>query len=211
MNVLVFGTADHTSRAVVAEMLAADHEVTAVFPPGTRVAPPHERLNVVDGHVTDPSVVDEAVEGKDAVVSVVGVTSRRPTTLYSEAAANIVEALEGGEPRRVVCLSSSRIDADGPGLSLARRIYTNLIIHRRYRNVLNDMARMEHELRLSDLDWTMIRPATVIPGRARGVHRTAVGGHVPPGRAVTTGDLGRYLATHLDDPATHRAVVEIAA
>jgi putative NADH-flavin reductase len=213
VKVLVFGTADHTSRAVVGAALAAGHAVTAVFPTGTSVTP-HERLEVVHGDATDQSLVDSLVPGSDAVLSVVGVGHRGPTTLYSEAAANIVQALDGAEgagTRRVVCVSSARVDADGPGLSGPRRIYTKLIIHRRYRNPLNDMERMENELRRSDLDWTVVRPATLRPGPAGSGYRSTVNGHVPNGSALTTGDLGHYLAAALDDPATYRAVVELAA
>jgi putative NADH-flavin reductase len=211
MKVLVFGTADETSRAVVAEALDAGHEVTAVFPAGTDVGLDHDRLEVLDGDVTDQSFVDKAVLGKDAVVSTVGVTTRRPTTLHSEATANIVEAVRGTEPRRVVCVSSSHVDADGPGLSPLRRLYTKLIIHRRYRNTLNDMTRMENELLRSGLDWTVVRPTPLRPGRSTGRYRVAVDGHVPGGRPLPTGDLGRYVATHLDDPTTYGTVVEVAA
>jgi putative NADH-flavin reductase len=214
MRVLVLGANNATGRAVVANALQAGHQVTAVVPRGGVVTPPHERLAVVVGDVTDQSFVDSAVPGQDAVVSVVGVTSRRPTTLYSEAAANVVAALEkagqDGEPCRVLCLSSSQLDADGPGLSLARRVYRKLVIHRRYRNILNDMERMESELSRSDLDWTVVRPAPLSHGPAAGRYRTAVGGRVPDGRALSIGDLGHYLANHIDDPATHRSVVELA-
>jgi putative NADH-flavin reductase len=211
MKVLVFGASDATGRAVVTQALEAGHEVTAVAPAGAVVAPAHERLEIVEGDVTDQPLVDKAVLGQDAVLSVVGVSGRRPATLYSEAAANIVEALEKADPRRVLCLSSNRVEADGPGLTPGGRLYRKLIVHRRYRNPLNDMSRMENELERSDLDWTVVRPATLTDGPATGAYRTAIGGrHVPHGRTLSTGDLGHYLANHLDDPATYRTIVELA-
>ena len=211
----MLGAASETGRAVVEKALAAGHQVTAAVPRGGQLRPGHERLAVLVGDVTDQSFVDDAVRGQDAVVSVVRAKTRRPTTVYSEVAANIVAALEkateNAEPGRVVCLSSSEVDADGPGLSLVRRIYRKLVIHRRYRNVLNDMSRMEDELRRSDLDWTVLRPARLRHGPATGRYRTAIGARVPDGRALfSTGDLGHYLATRLDDPATYRNVVELA-
>jgi len=210
MKVLVFDTGDDAGRAVIAEALDAGHEVTAVVEEGRGVATSHERLEVLPGDVTDRSFVDKAVLGKDAVVSVQAVTHRRPVTLFSDAAANIVEALEAAGPRRVVCVSSNEVDPDGPGVSLLKRFYVKLIIHRRYRNKINDLERMEAELERTALDWTVLRPAKTTAGPATGQVRTANGGHVPGAGRLTTGDLGRYIATHLDDPTTYRSVIELA-
>jgi putative NADH-flavin reductase len=214
MKVLVLGAVSETGRAVVEKALAAGHQVTAAVPRGGQLTPGHERLTVLVGDPADQSFVDTVVRGQEAVVSVVGVNSRRPTTVYSETAANVVAALEKAveqaKPGRVVCLSSSEVDADGPGLSLFHRTYRKLIIHRRYRNLLNDMSRMEDELRRSDLDWTVLRPARLRHGPSTGRYRTAIGARVPDGRALFTGDLGHYLATRLDDRATYRNVVELA-
>jgi putative NADH-flavin reductase len=211
MKVLLFGAAEETGRLIAEALLAAGHEVTAFVAAGRRPVRDHERLEVVDGDPADQAVVDKAVLGKDCVVSAAGVTHRRPTTVYSDLAAAAVHAMAAAGPRRIICLSSSRVDADGPGLGLARRVYLKLIIHRRCRNTLTDMERMEDELRGSDLDWTVLRPAPLTDRSLAGRLRTATAAHVPHARPLSRAELAGFVVDHLDDAATYRTVIEIAS
>jgi putative NADH-flavin reductase len=214
MKVLVVDAGHETGHAVVDASLEAGHDVTAVVTEGSVTPARRDRLEVVTLN-GDRSVLEQAVAASDAVVSVVQVDHRRPTTRYSDVAADVVEAVEAveqtGRPCRVLCVSSSQVDPDGPGLSLLRRLYVKLIIHRRYRNTINDMRRMENEVRRSPaVDWTVVRPAPLEDGPATGRYRTAVDAHVPGGRSISKGDLAQYIATHLDDESTSRSVVELA-
>jgi putative NADH-flavin reductase len=211
VKVLLFGAGEQTGRLIAEALLAAGHEVTAFVAAGRRPTHEHERLEVVEGDATEQTAVDKAVLGKDCVVSAAGVTNRRPTTAYSDVAAAAVQAMGAAGPRRIICLSSGRVDADGPGLGLAQRAYLKLIIHRRYRNTLNDMERMEDELRESELLWTVLRPAPLTDRAAAGRVRTATAGHVPHPRPLSRAELARFVVDHLDDPATYGKVVEIAS
>ncbi len=209
MRMLVFGAAGPTGRAVVDEALAAGHDVTIVVAAGVRTPGPHERLEVVEGDGTDPAVVDKAVLGKDVVVAAGEATNRRTSTRCSDTIGTVIAALaEAGGPQRVVCVSSARTNSKG--MPLGRRIYQDLIIHRRHHNPINDMMRMEDELRRTDLDWTVLHPTLLTDGPATGRYRTARSGKVPGGRRLSRGDLGHFVAHRLDDPATHRTTVEIS-
>src|SRR5947207_14873218 len=83
-KLLVIGATRGTGRQVLQRALAAGCAVTALARDPARVDREHERLTVLQGDVLDPATLAPAMAGQDAVGSNLGVTSRRPTTLYSD-------------------------------------------------------------------------------------------------------------------------------
>jgi putative NADH-flavin reductase len=209
MRVLVL-VGGETGR-LVAERAAADgHETTALVDSSVAMRVTGEAVEILTGDFLDPMVVEKAVVGKDAVISMLTVANRRPTTRFSDVAAALIEAMTRSGVRRLVCLSTSRVDADGPGISPPRRLYTKLIIHRRHHNTLNDFERMEAELGASDLDWTVIRPAREAPLPPTGRYRVGLDTHVPHGTRVSPADVADYIVRHLTDRETYGRTAELA-
>jgi putative NADH-flavin reductase len=211
MKLVVFGATGRTGRHVVAQALDAGHDVVAVARRPADLAVRHDRLQILQGDVLDPATVGKPVAGSDAVVLTVGVPHRRPTTVFSDGAANIVEAMRDAGVRRIVCTGSAYVDANGPGIPAGQRVYTKLILQRRYRNTYNDIERMELELQLSGLDWTVVRPVQLVEGDRTGNYRAAIGRHVGRPGVLRRGDLADFLVGHLDDPATFRTYAELSS
>lgn len=209
MKMLVLGADGATGRAVVDEALAAGHEVTAVAPAGSRTSAPHDRLDAVAGDPADQAVVQKAVLGQDVVVQAVQSVDRRPTSRYTDTLAAAVGALESaGDTKRLVCVSGQWTSSRG--MPLGHKLYQDLIIHRRHHNPINDMLRMEQEVALTDLEWTVLRPTVLVDGPSTGRYRVSTDGPVPGGRRLTRGDLGLLIATGIEDPALVRATVSVA-
>lgn len=80
MKLAIFGATGKTGRVLVEQALAAGHEVTAFVRDLSKLTLGHERLSLVQGDVFDAARVEEAVAGKDAVISVLG---RRPARTES--------------------------------------------------------------------------------------------------------------------------------
>ncbi|MFL6076053.1 MAG: NAD(P)-dependent oxidoreductase [Mycobacteriales bacterium] len=211
MKLVVFGATGRTGRHVVAQALDAGHDVVAVARRPADLAVRHDRLQIVQGDVLDPATVGKPVAGSDAVVLTVGVPHRRPTLVFSDGAGNVIEAMRDAGVRRILCTGSAYVDANGPGLRVGQRVYTKLILQRRYRNTYNDMERMELELQLSGLDWTAVRPVQLVDGERTGNYRHAVGRHVGRPGVLRRADLADFLVGHLDDPATFRTWAELSS
>lgn len=92
MNVVVFGAAGKTGRAVVDRAKAAGHTVTAfVHHAGDYDVPDAE---VREGNARDPAAVDAALAGQDAVIDTIGGrTPYEATTLESGAARTIIASM----------------------------------------------------------------------------------------------------------------------
>jgi putative NADH-flavin reductase len=207
MDIVVVGATGRTGQLVVERALAEGHWVTAFTRRPELVAAGHDRLAVVRGDVTDPGAVRDAIAGKDAVISALGVNSRTTTTVFSDGITNVVRAMEDKGVRRVMVVSRAGVDLT-VAMPLARKLYETYIVERIMRNIYLDLARMEDELEESDTDWTSVRPALLTTGPAVGECRAV--SELPRPRQVSRADLARYLVSHLDDAGTYRKKLMIS-
>jgi putative NADH-flavin reductase len=208
VKLTVFGATGRTGRHVVEQALAAGHEVTALAR-NPAALPERERLTAVQGDVLDPASVRRAVAGGDAVVSVLGVPDRKPTTVFSEGVGNMLRAMKAGGPRRIVALSADGVE-ENPNVNIGQRLVTKWIVARIFRSRWDDMIRMERELVGSDVDWTAIRPPGLTNGERTGRYRTSNGAPIKDSSRISRADLAHYILTHLDDPSSYRKIVGVS-
>jgi len=210
MKLIVFGATGGTGRQVVAQALEEGHEVAAVVRRPEAFDLRHDKLEVVKGDVLRPATFRQAMSGKDAVLSALGVSHRNPTTVYSAGTANMMEAMQAAGVRRLVCLSSAGLDipADTP---LLQRLVIRMVIQRMYKHAYEDMARMEAAARASlGITWTVIRPPRLTNGPRTKAYRTAVNKPLPGARGISRADLADFMIRSITEPSNDQAVVEIS-
>jgi uncharacterized protein YbjT (DUF2867 family) len=207
MRIVVFGANGPTGRLLVDQALRAGHEVAAVTrrPDG---GSPRDALTVVGADVTDPDAVATAVAGSDAVLSTVGVPySRRPISVYSVGATNIVAAMERHDVRRLVAVSSAAIDPAyrASDSFFFTRVMEPLFMRRPGMTLYTDLRRMEAVVRASAVDWTIIRPAWLFTTSAVTAYRVTE--HSANGMYTARTDLAASMLAQLtDDRYVHRAI-----
>ena len=199
MNITVFGATGGTGTALVAQALAAGHEVTAVVrdPARMKVAP-HPRLRVVTADVMDPASIAPALAGTDAAVNTVGPHGLGRTTIQQDSVRSILQAMHQAGARRLLHVSGSSTVDDGeswymrfPVKPLARATFLG--------NSCTDMRGAESLIRASDMDWTIFRPPALNSKPARG-YRTAIDRNLPHGFSVTRADLAACMVAMLPEP-----------
>lgn len=190
MRILVLGASGRTGRLVVEQALGHGHEVVALVRRANALALANARLRVVVGDVTDPAVVAAAVDGCDAVISALGSAGERPVHVYSDGIANTIRAMTARGVRRLVVVSSQGIGASPEELSLKARAMRALP---NMRAVYDDMERTEGDVMLSDLGWTIVRPAALTDGPFTGHYRVVEGHVVPKGTRISRPDLAALL------------------
>jgi putative NADH-flavin reductase len=179
MKLVIFGANGPTGRLLTTQALAAGHTVTAFTRHAGAFPTAPERLRVVQGDAIEPADVAGAVAGQDAVLSTIGTRySRKPITLYSESAANMLKAMRDHGVRRLVCVSSSVTDPEtrsrdtGGGVvfeKLLKPFFTNVI----GKSMYADLLRMEQLVMASDVDWTILRPSGLFEAPAVTEYRLA--------------------------------------
>lgn len=154
MNLTVLGAAGATGIPLVEQALAAGHRVTALVRSGQKLTITNPNLRVVEGDATDGAAVREAMNGSDAVISVLG--ARGP--VMTEATRAILDAAKRMGPERVVILSSFAVARNR--LTPVTRVVTGMAMG----SQIKDKTVGEGLLRASRLDWTIVYPTKLTNG-----------------------------------------------
>lgn len=104
MNLTIFGATGTIGRLVVDQALTQGHDVTAFTRDAARVIAEHDRLQVVEGDVTDPAACLPAVKDADAVVVALG--AGRKGQVREAGTRAVVAAMKQAGGRRLVCQST---------------------------------------------------------------------------------------------------------
>jgi putative NADH-flavin reductase len=208
VDIVCFGANGATGRLVVRQALAEGHAMAAFTRHPERFPFRDDRLQLVSGDVFDPSAVDKAVSGRDAVLSSLGVPfSRKPITVYSQGMAHIVQAMQHHGVRRLVCVSATPVDPryDTRGGFIFEKVLTPVISHTLGRTMYADLRRMENLVMHSDLDWTILRPSGLFGTPSVTDYQVTDG--ILSGRFTSRTDLAHCMLRQLDDDRNvHKAL-----
>ncbi|MFW5416178.1 NAD(P)H-binding protein [Nocardiopsis sp. CNT-189] len=211
MRITVLGAGGGVGREVVAQALAAGHEVTAVVRDRVRARlDGHDRLDTAAADALDPASLLPAVKGADAVVSALGGRggASEPTTVCERGARAAVEAMRTAEVRRIVAISAATVTAEGDGPFT--RFAVKPLLTRVLRHPRADSLRMEEVLAGSGLDWTVLRPPMLLDRPRTGRYRMSDGANVRGGLRIGRADVADAALAVLTDPARFRTAVGVA-
>lgn len=197
-KVLVIGATGGTGQELVRQALDRGYEVTAFVRDPAKLRIAHPQLRVVRGDVTDPSSVEDAVEGHDAVVSALG--HRRlfvPSTVQTEGMRNILSAMERHGVRRLVAVTALGLGDSVGKLGLLSVLVVYPLILAVY---FWDKGRQEQLIKESELDWIVVRPGVLTDGAKRGSYRHGhgVGSYLGMSR-IGRADLADFMLNQLTD------------
>jgi putative NADH-flavin reductase len=205
MKLLIIGANGKTGRVLVQRAVAHGHQVTALVH-----HPPRHPLScamILQGDAGDPALLDTAVTGQDAVIDTIG--TRKPflkTTLETDTARNLIRAMQHHHVRRLIAISSI-----GVGDSIANvNLLFRLLIPLFFRGAMPDKEGMEAQVRSSDLDWTIVRPAGLTDAPATGeIHRISPSSRRHVFR-VARADVAAFMLSQLEQTTSFRQTIAIA-
>jgi len=195
MKITVFGATGGTGRHILAQALAAGHEVTA-FARNPEALEARPGLAVVAGSTNDPRAVERAVAGREAVLCALGGSPwRRRERVCSNAVSHITRAMEEHGVRRIVAVSTFGAGDTRPQVGrLARVLLFGCVL----RSEVADKEAMEARLSTSALDWTVVRVGMLTDGPARGAWRAADDGSILGMGRITRADVAAFMLAQLE-------------
>jgi putative NADH-flavin reductase len=195
MKIIVFGPTGGTGRQLVAQALAAGHEVTAFTRNSSAIAP-HPSLRVVVGQTLNASDVAPAIAGHDAVLCALGGQPwRRRARVCSSAIRNIAPSMREHGVRRIVAISTLGAGNSRPQVGwLARGLLFGLIL----RSEVADKEAMERELAATELEWTVVRVGLLTDGAARGSWRAADDDSIRGMGEIARADVAAFMLAQLE-------------
>jgi putative NADH-flavin reductase len=225
VNLTIVAATGGIGRQLVAQALAAGHDVTAaVRNPANLPAGP--RPVKVDLASPDPAAlakaVSDAVAGADAVLSGLGARGRADLGVAARGTAAIVAAMKETGVRRLVVVSAAPIGTvpspdrpnpprHDPGDGVIMRNVLAPIVKRVFRDHYADLARMEDVIRASGLDWTIVRPPQLNDKPLTGVYRTAFEQNPRRALKISRADVAHFMLHTLGQPETIGRIVGVAA
>ena len=197
MQLAIFGGSGRTGQHVVAQALAAGHDVTALTRGPAKLPADNSRLRAVIGNVQDAAAVAETLADAQAVISVLGPTRNRPVFEVSAGMAHILAAMTAHGPRRLIVSLGAGV-ADPRDRPQAFHHVMNFLVRRMARYVYEDMVQVDGQVRASGLDWTIVRVPRLTDGPRTGqVKAGMVGQGVGP--SVSRADLADFMLRQLAD------------
>jgi len=201
MRVALLGANGRTGRRVLARLLEAGDEVTAIVRTEERLADvEHPLLSVCAGDVCDPRVLEGALPGHDVVISTLGprMPTRATCAIYPESAAAVVEAMKNAGVNRILVVSTALLF---PSRGLFQRVLRWVARHN-----ARHASRMEETLRESGLDWTIVRVGFLENAGAESFQHS-VGAFPEKGGSIPRAALARFLVTEAREDEHLREVV----
>src|SRR3954470_13733842 len=109
-KLLIIGANGGIGRQCVEQALDAGHRVTALVRNPANLSLMHQNLEVVQGDLLQSGTFEKYLAGNDAIISAIGVKGGmfgdKPTTLYSDGNANLLQAMENARVKRCFFISA---------------------------------------------------------------------------------------------------------
>ena len=156
MRIALFGATGKAGGAILREALERGHEVRALVRRPEELEVRHPNLDVVRGGFEDADALHEVLEGADAAITAIGVTSRKRPTLLVDSVTAIRAGMRRTGARRLVVVQGVHMAAPGDPRNIGLRLI-ELVLRAAMRPLTRDARRLGAVLRADDGDWTVVR------------------------------------------------------
>ncbi|NET02378.1 MAG: SDR family oxidoreductase [Sphaerospermopsis sp. SIO1G2] len=197
MKLLIFGASGNTGKEVVKQALEQGHNVTAFVRNPEKLDITHPHLSFFQGDVMDIVSVQKAVQGQEAVLCLLGAGKKLSGNIRSEGTRNIIQAMEQAGIQRLICQSTLGAGDSWGSLNLYwKYIMFGLLL----KNVLADHEHQEKIIRASSLNWTIVRPGSLLDGEKTGEYRYGFPGSDNTSQLqITRADVADFILKQLTD------------
>lgn len=196
---LIIGATRGIGRCLADRAVEAGEQVTVLVRDPSRFSHPPPNLCVVRGDILDPSSVEEAVKGQEAVCIVIGIPpTRKPVNVFSQGARNVLDAMKRHRVNRLVCVTGIGAgDSRGHGGFLYERIVQPLLL----KTIYADKEKQEEIVRASEVAWTVVRPGFLTDGARTGRYRVITDMTGVRARKISRADVADYLLKEMQTGA----------
>jgi uncharacterized protein YbjT (DUF2867 family) len=209
MNILIIGASRGIGALAVRAALNRGHRVTAFARSPLKLALEHPQLQKVCGDFQQPTSVEAALPGHDAVIVTASATRRRAfkedPRYSSRGTGRVIQAMKMGGVKRLVALSAVGVGETRRLLNpVSRALAAGFLL----KVPFEDHERQEKLVRESGLDWVIARPTRLTngPARARYLKKTVV---EPVPGSISRADVASFLVEACEAPTWVGHAVQI--
>jgi len=196
MKILILGSTGRTGQQLVTQSLKQNYEVTAVARDPSMLKLNHERLTVVKGSVLEKDVLENALDGKDAVLSALGVgKSLKSKDLIFNAVRTIIPAMNEKNVKRLVFLSAFGVGETFKQADFIQRIIFKVFL----RNIYADKSKADDLIRKSTLEWTLVYPVLMTDTPGTGKYKVGEKFEMKGMPKISRADVAEFMLRQLND------------
>lgn len=197
MKLLIFGANGNTGKEVVKQALEQGHNVTAFVRNPEKLDIQHSHLHIFQGDVMNIATVEKAVQDQEVVLCLIGAGKKLSGNLRSEGTRNIIHAMEKAGVQRLICQSTLGVGDSWGSLNF---YWKNIMFGLLLKNVLADHEKQEEIVRQSSLNWTIVRPGSLLDGEKTGEYRHGFPGSDNTSQLkITKADVADFILKQLTD------------
>lgn len=197
MKLAIFGASGRTGKPLVQQALNAGYEVVALVRTPAKVPMQNEHLTLIQGDAMNLADVEKAVQGADAVLSVLGQSKGSPADMQTVAIRNIVAAMQKYGVKRIVSLTGAGVDAPQDKPKLMNHVI-KFALKTLSGQVLKDAEQHAAVLHQSSLDWVIVRGPMLTEGPHTGKYRVGWVG-VNTGSRISRADIADFMLKQVTD------------
>jgi putative NADH-flavin reductase len=198
MRITIFGATGGTGKQLVEQALAEGNEVVAFARKPSKLNIMDKNLTIVQGELTDEALIENAVKGADAVISVLGPRGDSRIKPLTQGMHNIIDAMKKQGVRRLI-ISSTLSAKDPNDLSEFRAKalvnFVKVTMHAAYEEIVS----VAETVRASDLDWTIVRLTMLNNNPKSGKVRAGHLGRGEVGTWISRADLAEFMLKQIQD------------
>lgn len=195
----IFGASGGTGQQLVAQALAAGHDVEAVVRRPGSLTVSHPRFSMTVADVLDAKAIEAAVADADAVLSALGPRKGESAAITADGVASILQAMKATGVRRIVAISAAPLEPVASVDPLFYRLFGRALLWRFFGDAYRALEIMERTLADSGADWTVVRPAALSNGPLTGKHRLLLDHSQFGALRISRADVAEGMLRTLDD------------
>jgi putative NADH-flavin reductase len=198
MRITVFGATGGTGRRLVEQAIAEGNEVVAYVRNPSKLDMENEHLTVVQGELTDEELIEKAVKGVDAVISLLGPRGGSKSKPLTHGIQNIIAAMKKQGVRRLVITSTLSVKDPNDLPDFKTKSLVNIVkvtMHDAY----EDIVSTAETVRNSDLDWTIVRLSMLNNKPKSGKVRAGYVGRGDVGTWISRADVADFMLKQVQD------------
>jgi putative NADH-flavin reductase len=204
MKIAVFGASGKTGILIVYQALNQGHTVTAFARQPSKVTIQHKNLIVMQGDISDPVKVRQAVSGQDAILCALGVDKNKPNTILSEGTRVILDAMESAGVKRFICMSSAGILGNDGGFWFGK-IFMPLFLN----HIFEDKKRQVKVIEASKAEWVILRPTGLTDAPKTNTYKINAG--LPTSRSIPRADVADFMLKLVSDKKYDRTMPALSS
>ena len=180
------------------QALTSGNEVVAYVRDPSKLGIVHEHLSIVQGELSDAALIERAVSGADAVISVLGPRGGSKNKPLTEGMQNIIAAMKKQGVRRLIITSTLSAKDPNDMPEFKARVLVGLVkltMNATYEEIVS----VAEAVRASDLDWTIVRLTMLNNKPKSGKVRAGYLGRGEVGTWISRADIADFMLSQIED------------